>query len=230
MKKKYVRNSGVAGIAGAAIALAVTGTAVAAPPTVSLRVEGLKKTLLVSTSVRGKAGNFSRQGHAINYKTALGALQIATSGRWQGSWDSEYSEWELSGIFGESHPLTSKDFWAIYVNHRQASSGAGEVVLKPGQQIVFAVLPDSDYQEDLIGVTAPATATKGSTVRATVVYYDAKGHGHPLAGATVTLDGRTVKTGASGTATLTATSSGTQTITASKAKYVRDETTISVAS
>jgi hypothetical protein len=62
-----------------------------------------------------------------------------------------------------------------------------------------------------------------------VVAYSAKGKPHPLAGATVSLDGRSVVTGSGGlTPPITFTAAGTQTITVTKAHYVGTEAAIDV--
>lgn len=213
----------------AAFACLPAGAALAKAPAVSLRVEGLNKTLIAARRVQTKSGDVTRDGHKVVGTTALGALNTATGGHWTGTWDTEYSEWELTGILGEKHLFNSKYFWAVYVDHVQASSGAGEVELKTGESLVFAALPDSDYDEDLLGASAPSTATRGQRIAVKVFYYNASGRRHALAGATVALNGHTTKTGSSGVAHLTIGTTGSKTLKISKHGYVRTESTLRVA-
>lgn len=229
MKHKHATKAGAAlvaaTLAGAAVSVA---TAAAKTPKVSVRVEGLSRTLVPAKLIQTRSGSVKRQGHEVVGTTALGALNTVTHGRWTGTWDAEFSEWELIGILGEQHPFTSKYFWAVYLDNTLASTGAGEAQLKSGDKVVFAALPDSDYDEELLGVAAPGSIASGSRFRVRVVYYNAAGRAHALAGATVSLDGHSVTSGSGGIAHLRAGGSGTETLRVSDHGYVRTETSVRV--
>src|SRR5437588_3339979 len=84
------------------LALALGSTALGAVvrpsgPRVTVRVEGLSRTLLGTTTVRPHAGSLTRFG-APNGKcsdrSAAGALDAATHHSWKGIWESSFSDYE----------------------------------------------------------------------------------------------------------------------------------------
>jgi hypothetical protein len=227
MKHKYVFRTAAVFLSLGAMVTAPSALAAGHSPKVNIRVEGLTKTLIAAEQIQTKSGTVTRTGHPIVGTTALGALNTATEGHWAGSWSAQYSEWSVIGILGESHAFSSKYFWAVYGNHTEASAGAGEVNLKAGDKIVYAVLPDKDYDETLLGATAPATATVHKAFKLKLVDYNAKGKPVPLKGATLKFDGKSIKVHGS-TATITPKRHGTLTIRVSKAGYVRTEATLKV--
>jgi hypothetical protein len=226
MNHKHALTLTAAAIAGSAV-IAVPSAMAASGPKVSVRIEGLSKTLMPARSIVTKTGTVKRSGHPIVGTTALGALNTAVKGQWTGSWSTQYSEWSITGIDGESHPFSSKDFWAVYVNNVQASTGAGEVKLKAGQKIVYAALPDKDYNEELLGATVAKTATVGKATTVKVVAYNSKGKAVALKGAKVSYGGKTV-TAAGSSLTIKPEKAGTLTVKISKKGYVRSEATVTV--
>lgn len=229
MQHKHVLSAAAVALSLSATFTAPSAIAAGKAPKVSIRVEGLTKTLVATEQLQTKSDTITRGGHPIVGTTALGALNLATNGRWTGSWSAQYSEWSVIGILGESHPFTSKDFWAVYVNNTQATTGAGDVSLKAGEQVVFAALPDSDYNESLLGAKAPQKVTAHHAFKLALVDYNAKGKPVPLRGATLKFDGKTVKAHGP-TAKITPKRAGTLTIRVSKAGYVRTEATVKVSS
>lgn len=228
MSQKQLIRTCVA-LATACVILTGAGTALATPtPTVSVRVEGARGTLLPVVRVHTRRGSSARDGHAVAGRSALGALNLATRGRWSGTWSTAYSEWELTGILGETHRFSSKYFWAVYVNHVQASTGAGQLRLRRGDALVFAALPDSDFNEPLIGARGPGTVRAGRAFRVTVVDYNARGRARALKGATVSCGGRSARTDAAGVAHLRVAAAGRRTIRVAKRGYVRDELRVRV--
>jgi Domain of unknown function (DUF4430) len=226
MNHKHALTLSVAAIAGSAV-IGVPTALAASGPKVSVRVEGLNRTLLTAETITTKTGTVERSGHPIVGTSALGALNTAVNGKWTGSWSSSFSEWEVIGIKGESHSFSSKAFWAVYVNNVQASSGAGEVKLRAGEKIVYAALPDAKSDEELLGGNTAKTATVGKPTTLKVVAYNSKGKAVPLKGAKVSYDGKTV-TAPGSSVKIKPTRSGKLTVTISKTGFVRDEATITV--
>jgi hypothetical protein len=232
MQKVRVLRSGVAAVAAMTAFVAVPVASASAAPKVSVRVEGRTTTLLAATTVQTKPGSITRGGAPAGScpaTSAQGALADATKGNWKGTWYSSYDEYYVTGILGLNE-TSSKYYWALYVNNAYASAGACDVKLKPGASLLFAVVPAKGKTEEVIGLEAPATATAGQAVTATVVYYDAKGKAHALAGATVQAGGKTLTSNAAGeVGPLSFDTAGAQTLLVSKPHYIRDEATIDVA-
>jgi hypothetical protein len=179
---------------GATVSLSLVpvGAALAAGTTVSVRVEGLKKTLLFPTVIHTHAGWITRFGAPTGDCPATsgqGALDVATHHRWAGKWTTQFGpEYEITSIFGESHPFSSKYFWEIFVNNVAASAGACEINLHRGEQLLFAAVPQTGaaYPLKLSVLTRPVA---GRPFKVKVAYYGPNGKAKPLAGATVTAGG-----------------------------------------
>lgn len=196
-------------------------------PRVSLRVEGLHRTLQRDETVLTRTGTFTRAGHRTSNSTALGLLNTATAGHWRGQWSTKYREWSVTSILNESHPFSSKYYWALYVNGTQASVGASEFKLKAGQRVVFAAIPDADYDEQLLNITTKGRETVGRTITVGASAYNARGRAVGLKGATLSYAGRSVKLKGS-TTRVKLTRAGKLTLKLSKSGFVRDEDTITV--
>lgn len=213
-----------------ALTLALTAPAAALAVTVTVRIQGKTKTLLPTKTLDVKPGFVTRGGAptgACPSLSAQGALGQATHGNWQGSWNSSYAEYYVTRILGLAE--TGKHYyWGLYVNNRLASEGACDEKLKPGTSVVFAVVPASGPTEKLIGVQAPA-ARAGFPYTVQVVTYGANGKPRPLAGATVSVDGKSVVSLSNGwTPGITFPAAGQQTLTVAKAHYVGTVVTVTV--
>ncbi len=210
-------------LCGATLAVAAAApTALAAAGTkVTVRVEGLHRTLLSSKSVKTHGGWITKDGTpkgACPATSATGALDVATHHRWGGTYTSEGLE--ILTILGERHPFNPpKDFWEVFVNERPASVGACEQKLRRGERLLFAAVPDSTV-EYAVAIRAPRTAAAGHPFAVKVVWWGASGKAKPLAGARVTAAGTTSTTNSQGTVELTA-AAGTLVIHASKKDYIR---------
>jgi Domain of unknown function (DUF4430) len=213
-------------LGGLTAALVLTpAVALAAAPTVSVRIEGASRTLLPATNVRGHTGSITKGGApagACPATTAAGALDVATHHKWNGS----YGTYGLSvtSILGESHPFTSSEYWSIFVNGRYASAGICGLKLRSGEQILFAAVPDKGTEYPIV-LSAPAHATTGHGFTVKATYFGAKGGAKPLAGVAVKGAGTT---NAKGITTVTATKKGKLSLIASRAGYIRDEVTVAV--
>ena len=198
----------IAAFAGAAAVLAASAAvAVAAGsgPTVTVRIEGTKNTLLPATAVHVPgSGSITKNGAAAGACPAdsgAGALNVATKGRWDGSFDSSFNDYLVTKILGKTES-GSKAFWDVLVNNVAAPTGVCGIKLHSGDQLTFAAV--SAKAKDLALITkAPTTATAGKAFQVKVVFDNAKGVTHPLAGATVTGGGAKAKTNAKGIVKLT---------------------------
>lgn len=93
--------------------------------------------------------------------------------------------------------------WYLKVNHRAPPIGGEKVKIKPGDEVLWALVktepPKYEYPDDLV-LAAPAKAQAGAPFSVRVWAYDGKGKRTPVAGAKVTgaaptgKDGRTTVT------------------------------------
>lgn len=212
----------------AALTLTAAGSALAARPAVTIRVEGLKRTLLPATVVRAGSGSITKGGAPAGgcpASSAAGALNVATHHRWTGTYSSGLGI-EVTGILGETHIYSSKGYyWGIWVDNRFASAGICDLTLHPGEQLLFAPAPATGTVSPT-AVLAPARATTGTAFRVRVVRYNAGGHPKPLAG--VTLTDASGATNRNGVTEVTATHAGKLTLTASARGDIRSSATVTV--
>jgi hypothetical protein len=125
-----------------AIVIAVAGSGVAlgassAGPAVSLQIKTPTKTL-VNTIVHGEKGSITKGGTpkgACPGKSAAGALDAATHGKWKGKYYSQYNDLLVTSILG----IAPKNpyYWELLVNGKMASVGVCAVKLKAGEKILF---------------------------------------------------------------------------------------------
>jgi hypothetical protein len=206
-------------------ALSAAGAA-AAGPNVVVRIEGAKRTLLANTTVQAPgSGSITEDGAPAGKcpaDSAAGVLNVATKGSWSGSWSSKYDGYLITKILGDTESGTTS-YWEILVNDVAASTGACEIKLDAGAQVLFAAVPASGKGYPLV-IKAPATATAGSSLKIRVDAINGKGMALPLAGATISAAGETVATNAQGIAVLAVKNAGTLTLDASDTGYVRAAT------
>lgn len=205
---------------------AASATKPVADPSVTVRVEGLKRTLLLPTAVHTRAGWITKYGApkgACSARSAQGALDVATRHRWRGTWSTEFGpEYEITSILGETHLFTSKDYWEIFLNNVATSTGACELHLRAGDQLLFAAIPDKDAETAFpLALEAARSASVGQPLKVKVVYFTAKGIAKPLSGATVSVAGHSRKTSAQGTVSWTPTDAGAFVLHAQRAGYIR---------
>jgi hypothetical protein len=190
---------------------------------VTVRVEGMNRTLLPPTLVHTGSGSITRGGTPkgqCSAAGAAGALDAATHHRWSGNWDTKYSALLLTSILGERHTLSSKDYWSIWVDGRYAQSGLCGLKLHRGEQLLFAAVSDSFSGYPLV-LTAPGSATAGKTFTVKVSYVSPTGKLKPLAHAHVTGPGVSAFTNGTGSATIVDHHAGTLTVDAAKTGYIR---------
>ena len=211
-----------------AVVLAPAAALTAGGPGVTIRIEGLNKTLVLPTEVRVPGGFITRFGAPANKcsaSSAQGALNVASHGKWAGTWYSSYNEYLITSILGE-RPKGS-DYWEIFVNDKAASVGACDLKARPGEQVLFADTSGSEGPAELIG---PHSAVAGRPFTVKLVGYTAAGKAKPLAGALVTGNGiKSVNTNSRGIATLLGARAGVLVLRAGPKGYVRTEAVVHVA-
>jgi len=210
-------------LGGATLALAVASpVALGAGSKVTVRVEGKKRTLLATKSIRTHGGFITRGGApsgACPASSAAGALDVATKHHWQGTWSTSFNDYLIKGILGDTES-SSKFYWGIWINNSYATSGACGLKLHPGDQVLFAV--DSvAHHEHPLAIKAPSHATAGNAFDVKVVSFSNKGKSKPLAGAHLAGAGQSVVTNSHGVAHVVASKAGTLTLGASDNGYIR---------
>jgi hypothetical protein len=197
----------VALLAMPAAALAASG------PAVTVRVEGVKRALLLPSVVHTHSGWITRYGAPkgeCSAKSAQGALDVATQHRWRGIWTTAFGpEYEITSILGETHNFNRehKYFWEIFADNVSASAGACELTLHRGEKLLFAAVPQTGTAY-ATALRAPRSVAVGQAFTVKVVWFNAKGKAKPLALAHVTGAGVSATTNSRGFATLTATQAG----------------------
>jgi len=213
--------------AAAGGALAVSHAPRANGPEVTLRIEGVKKTLLAPERVRTSSGWITKYGAPRGKcpaTSAQGALDMATHGHWKGTWYSQYNEYLITSIRGEKP--SGNDFWEIFVNNRPSPKGACALKLHRGDQLLFA---DTDGKHYPAALTAPERVTAGNSFTVRLLGFAAHGKSKPLAGIKITGNGtQTIKTNSAGQATVTTQRSGKLVLGASPAGYIRTEAVVHV--
>lgn len=204
------RRAGV--LAGLLVMLACALPAVAAAaPTVGVRIEGERDTLLQYTRVT--LGERPLPAGCANPSSALAALDAATGGNFQTG-----SNGVITRILGETHDFSRNDYWAFWVGRegRYASAnGPCDETLREGEELEIHV----DFSSETFSPTVfplavegvPATVEPGIPFTVTVVefrttsQYGNPGEGQRTVrpGATVTVGGQAATTGEDGRATLT---------------------------
>jgi hypothetical protein len=217
-----------AGLLALAGLLAVAATAGALPagsgPAVTIRIEGSKKTLLLPAYIKTQPGWITKYGAPrgkCSAKSAQGALDVATHGHWRGKWYATYNEYFIKSVLREK-PAGS-DYWEIFADNKPASTGACDLKLHRGEQLVFA---DTSGKKGISALAAPAFVSSGATFRVKLLGYSANGTSKPLAG--VRIIGGGVKTNKRGVAKITTSGRGKLVLRANPRGYIRSEAVVRV--
>jgi len=203
-----------------------------------LRVEGLSETKLASTQATTATTPVTKDGlpeHSCPSSSALAALQVATSGNWSGPWNSEFKQYELFTIEGETHLFEpgapANYYWSFWLDEHESSAGACEAELQQGDRVLFfpacfgAACPPAQLP---LGITAPASASVGEAVAVTVNRYSTAGVAAPVAGASVAGAEAPATTDPGGAASVRFNAPGLYTLRASAPASVRAEASVCV--
>jgi hypothetical protein len=209
------------------------------PATVTVRVVGANnQTLVPITQVTTTTAPVVKDGNPADScpgTNALGALQQATAGNWEGPWNSKFGQYEIITIAGESHPFEApaagkpSHYWNFWMDNKEASSGACEAELHSGDSVLFFVGCSALAAEcqsapnalDVLGIEAPATAEVNKPVTVTVRSFPVEGGAaSPAVGATVVGggDASAPPTNENGQTTLTFSGDGRYTLHATGAQ------------
>jgi hypothetical protein len=210
-------------IAGAlcAAGLITAGPALAAT-SVSVRVEGLTRTLLPAKTITAPASGSVTEGGTpagqCPADTAAGALNVATHQKWGGSYSKGLGI-EVNSILGTSYSYAQGDYWSIFVDNHYAEKGICDLTLHNHEQLLFAPYPSKGKTFPIV-LKAPARASVGTPFRVRAYYYPGQGSAtKPIKG--VSLSGASGTTNAQGVATVTATRAGTLRLVGSAKGYIR---------
>jgi hypothetical protein len=212
---------------GVLAAVAVT-SALCAPvsaATVTVRVEGDTTTLVPLTSVTTQPGQIVKDGnqaHSCDAEHAIGALELATGGDWNGTWFNGLG-YSVDTVKGETHNGANNDFFSFWIDGKSASQGVCDQTLADGDQLLF--YPDcfgaGCQSPSPLDLTVPATAQKGAPFNVHAVTLDGSGGSSPAAGVTVTAGGASATTDSAGDAALTVATTGSLEVRATKPGTVR---------
>jgi hypothetical protein len=228
----------------ALLCLLVPSSAIAAgaPANVTVRVEGLTETKLPATLVTTTTTPVVKDGNSADScpgTSALGALELATAGNWNGPWSAKYNQYSISSIASETHEFEegtpANYYWSFWLNNKFSELGACETELQPGDQVLFFPscfgVSCPTPEPTPLAIEAPATANSGEAVAVTVVQYNAQGEAKPAVGANVGGGGTGSVTDSQGHATLKFFGDAIVTLRVSGAEStpaIRTETTICV--
>jgi hypothetical protein len=211
----------------AALCVACLPALAAGPATVTVRVEGVNETLVAPTQLTTTEAPVVNDGdpeHSCSGTSALGALQLATSGHWGGQWyagkSGEAGQYFVESIAGESFAYTpgvTSYYWSFWVNdHYDEEAGACDVQLESGDRVLFFPLCDeacpAGPSPTPLEIEVPTSAEVGEPITAIVRRYEASGESSPAAGAKIEWASASAITDAQGDATLSFPSTGTYTL------------------
>ena len=222
-------------IAAATALLSAPANAGSSAP-ITVRVEGTSSTLLPATKVALSATKVTKNGVAADScsgRSAAGALETATHGKWTATWSASFKSYYLTGIEGLKFPSSGSEFWAFWVNDAPSPEGICTYDPRPGDRILFfpncygTKCPKSG---GVLDVRGPAVAVVGKPFTLQVISYsdDAKASPSMAVGATVSGGGASVRTGSSGTVKLVSTHAGTLTLKVTAPNAIRTEASVCV--
>jgi hypothetical protein len=252
---KHSRTIAAGAFAVAALSLAVLSpVALAAPGAskgkgkggtpVSVRVEGLTKTLLPETTVLVKATSIDKDGKPADVcegVTAAAALQDATKGNWTAGTFSAGLGYPVVGIFGESYPFTSSYYWSFWIDDKPATTGICGATLHAKEKLLLfpqcsqesaSACPQGSFDPPVLEIkdpTHPSHVRVGHPLELSVFSLaNFTGKSTPAAGAKVSGGGHSATTSAAGKAKLKFAKPGTYKVVATATESVRDELTVKV--
>jgi hypothetical protein len=118
------------------------------------------------------------------------------------------------GVCGIGGSVASgSSFWDVKQNHVESQVGADQILLKPGDELLWYLAPSFPAPPEL-ALTAPGRARPGEPFTVHVQEFGVDGSGAPIAGAAIS--GTTATTDGSGSAQVTVDNPGQVTLTATR--------------
>src|SRR5215203_6000725 len=122
----------------AALLVAAVPVAPALAANVGVRVEGEAQTLLPRVAVDTPTGPVGKAGEpTCDGSSALGALDRATGGDWNGPYDAGFQTYSLETVKGETHDAATSSYWAFWINYTYASLGVCGQHVQEGDDLLF---------------------------------------------------------------------------------------------
>jgi hypothetical protein len=206
----------------AAVLAPSTAALAASAPKVTVRIEAKTRNLLGSKVVQTQSGSITKSGAptgACSATSGAGALNVATHGRWNGSFSTSFHDYLISSILGDTEP-GSRFYWGIWIDNRFSQTGACEIKLHSGENLLFAV-DSATHHEHPLGLSGPGKVKVGQPFDLKVVAFSDQGVAKPLAGAHVHGSGVNATTNSKGLVPMTGTRKGVLTVQADKKSFIR---------
>lgn len=210
--------------------------AASAAPAVTVRVEGVSRTLVERTAVTLGPAPVVKDGdptHSCAGDTAAGALEAATAGGWTGIW-SDPLGYLVTAIRGEA--LGRSERLSLWVDHRRSPASLCATRIGPGDDVLLFVARCAKPDEATgacrgarapLGIAAPRRVRRGRTVTVRVVSYAPSGRASAQPAASVFANGRRYgRTDRYGRLRLRGTRAGLVRFSAAKAGKVRSAVVI----
>ena len=225
----------------AALLTPVSGLAAGTATRVTVRIEGLNRTLVAPVVIPARAQTIDKDGNPADTctgDTAAVALERATHGNWTGSYSKGGLGYAVIAIKGESYPFTGSYYWSFWINGKAASTGICGTTLHAGDSLLFfpqcsastaAGCAQGLFNPPVLKLRVPKSAVKGHSVAIGVTSLaNANSAASPAQGATVLVGGKSHTVPASGQVRVTFAKAGTFTVKATQTGSIRDEATVKV--
>lgn len=234
-------NQAAGGVVHSSVGIAAHSEPAHAKVRVSVRVEGIAKTLLAETTVLAGPASIDKDGKPADVcsgDTAAVALQDATKGNWAAGTFSTGLGYPVTAILGESYPFTSDYYWSFWIDGKPATTGICGATLHAKERLLFfpqcsqesaSACPQGMFDPPVLDLKASARVRVGHLLNVSVFSLaNFTGKSSPAAGVKVSGAGKSATTSGAGKAKLTFAKAGTYKLVANQAGSVRDELTVKV--
>lgn len=230
-------------LAAPALLLSTAAPAPAATPgMVTVRVLGAApnyEALTPLTQVTTTAATFTKYGGSCSGTSAAAALDLATAGHWEGSWNQGFGDYEVTAIDGLSFPFQSgasaNQYWAFWPDYKEAQLGVCNQQLNPGDEALFFPAcygTGCPPVPSVLDLRVPAVVEARTAITVSVIAHTPEPEGkeveQPAAGVVVSGGGVSAETDAAGQATLTFAGAGSYVLHAGHSGSVPGEALICV--
>lgn len=207
---------------------AIAAATASAAAHVTLRIEGATRTLLQTTTVtvptHGSISKFGAPAGACPASHYAGVIDRATRGHWAGTWSTQFGDYELNSLLGETHTFSSGVYWATWRNNRYTTLGICQQPVSNGDHLLIYADPTAADISPL-ALRTPHRVRAGRAFRVQVVSFNgSNGKASPVAGASVRGGSAVATTDRTGHATVTLAHAGHGTLRAVATGHVRSET------
>lgn len=230
-----------AGMCAVALLAPSIATAKRTGSTVSIRVEGMTRTLLPETGLSPHSSEIDKDGKPADTcvgDTAAVALEDGTHGHWTAGTYSSGLGYPVIGVLGESYPFTSDYYWALWIDDKPATTGICGATLKNGDSILLfpqcsqesaANCPQGMFNPAVLKLSGPSRAHVGRSIVLKVsTLANLTGAASPGVGVKIAFDKRSVNTSSAGTARVRFSKPGVYHVVASAPDSIRDELAVRV--